>query len=158
MAVALCAIDGWVVAKMFGAPIAVLCRAKVRTLQLSLQNGFNGPPNSGYPMALTTEQKTLIEQRVANDGKSMLVAYLLAIFFGGLGLHRFYLGHNASAALMLVLFILGCLTTFFIIGLFMLAVVGIWVIIDLFLIPAEIVAARNRLRKRLTEDMEMGQR
>ena len=43
-------------------------------------------------MALTTQQHMLIEQRITNDAKSPVVAYLLLIFLGFFGAHRFYLG------------------------------------------------------------------
>ncbi|MCA0977357.1 TM2 domain-containing protein [Qipengyuania flava] len=62
--------------------------------------------------------------------KSTGVAYLLAIFLGGLGAHRFYLGYPGTAAVQLVLWVLGWPTA----GLFWIPL-GIWILIDLFLIP-----------------------
>ncbi|ROT94762.1 TM2 domain-containing protein [Altererythrobacter sp. FM1] len=62
--------------------------------------------------------------------KSAGVAYLLCIVFGGLGAHRFYLGATGTAVAQLVLWFLGWVTVF-------LAWIplGIWVLVDLFLIP-----------------------
>ena len=40
-------------------------------------------------------------------GKSKVVAGVLAILFGVLGVHKFYLGYSGQGALLLVLFILG---------------------------------------------------
>lgn len=37
------------------------------------------------------------------------VASLLVLFLGMMGIHRFYLGRNASGAVMLVVFVLGVL-------------------------------------------------
>ncbi len=48
-------------------------------------------------MNLTTQQQMLVEQRVTNDAKSPVVAYLLLIFLGGFGAHRFYLGQTGTA-------------------------------------------------------------
>ncbi|MEY4951848.1 MAG: hypothetical protein RL299_272 [Pseudomonadota bacterium] len=62
--------------------------------------------------------------------KSQGVAYLLCIFFGGLGAHRFYLGSTGAGAGQLILWFLGWVT-FFIAWI----PLGIWVLIDLFLIP-----------------------
>ena len=62
--------------------------------------------------------------------KSVGVAYLLFIFFGGLGAHRFYLGQTGSAVVQLILGVLG-LVTFFITWI----PLSIWLIVDLFLIP-----------------------
>jgi TM2 domain-containing membrane protein YozV/ribosomal protein L40E len=42
--------------------------------------------------------------------KSKLVAGLLGIFVGGLGIHRFYLGYNTIAAIQLALALLGFVT------------------------------------------------
>ena len=41
---------------------------------------------------LNDSQKLYVEQRVMNESKSAGVAYSLALFFTGLGIHRFYLG------------------------------------------------------------------
>ena len=41
--------------------------------------------------------------------KKKWVASLLALFLGMMGIHRFYLGRNASGAVMLVVFALGVL-------------------------------------------------
>jgi TM2 domain-containing membrane protein YozV len=52
---------------------------------------------------LTTEQQILIEQRISNDKPSMGTAYLLGIFLGVFGAHRFYLGKTGSAIAMVIL-------------------------------------------------------
>ena len=58
--------------------------------------------------------------------KNKVVAGVLAILFGALGAHKFYLGYSGQGALMLVLFILGIALIFvFGIGLFVLLVIGI---------------------------------
>ena len=92
---------------------------------------------------LTAQQQMLIEQRLANSGPSTAVAYLLLIFLGILGAHRFYLGRTGSgiAQLLLTLTILGAIVT------------GIWVFIDLFLIPGMIRQRQDAERQRLTVEM-----
>jgi TM2 domain-containing membrane protein YozV len=95
----------------------------------------------------------LVEQRLANDGKSMLVAYLLLIFLGGFGAHRFYLGRTGSALAMLALLILGFLTIALVVGAFLLGALGIWVIVDLFLVPGMVESSRKDLRNRLMQDI-----
>lgn len=91
-------------------------------------------------MALDVQHQMLIEQRVANDSKNMVVAYLLLIFVGILGAHRFYLGRVTSGVIMLIL----TLTFFGII------VSGLWAFIDLFLVPGMVNEDREKLRQRLT--------
>lgn len=62
--------------------------------------------------------------------KSAGVAYLLCLFLGGFGAHRFYLGRTASAVGQLLLGVFGWITLFL-----TWIPLGIWLLIDLFLIP-----------------------
>ncbi len=89
----------------------------------------------------------LLETRV----KSVVVAYILAIwFFGPFGSHRFYLNRPRSAVAMfliflpsVVLFVRGLESdTGSLVGEVGMAIVYLWVIVDLFLIPG-IVRRRN---------------
>ncbi len=61
--------------------------------------------------------------------KSKVAAALLAFFLGGLGIHRFYLGHNGIGIAMLVMFFAGFATC----GLTWFAA-GIWALVDFVLI------------------------
>lgn len=82
--------------------------------------------------------------------KSAGVAYLLWFFTGGVGGHRFYLGRTGSAVGQLLLTVFGWL---FLMaagaGLLLLLPVGIWLLIDLFLIPGMIQEHNAGLMKRL---------
>ncbi|MBP2236146.1 TM2 domain-containing membrane protein YozV [Sinorhizobium kostiense] len=60
-------------------------------------------------MDLSTAEQILIEQRVTNEAKSIGVAYLLWLFFGGLGAHRFYIGRIGSGLAILALMVVGVL-------------------------------------------------
>lgn len=100
-------------------------------------------------MALDTQQQMLIEQRVSNDAKSPLLAYLLLLFVGGFGIHRFYLGRSGSGIAMLLLLIVGAFTLPIGIGILLLGALGIWMIVDLFLIPGMVSQQRNSLRQNL---------
>lgn len=106
-------------------------------------------------MGLTTEQQMLVEQRLINEKKSPVVAYLLWFFLGGLGAHRFYLGKTGSAIGMLALFILGWLTLFLYIGILFLIVLGIWALIDAFLIPGMVERDAADKRRRISTDLSM---
>lgn len=107
-------------------------------------------------MALSTEQQILIEQRITNDGKSAVLAYILWFFVGGLGGHRFYLGKTGSGAAMAALFVVGLLTTVILVGFVLLFAVGIWAIVDAFLIPGMITEQKNELRRQLTQSFMVG--
>ena len=69
--------------------------------------------------------------------KSAGVSYLLCIFLGGFGAHRFYLGTTGAAIGQLALGLLGWVTLFI-----TWIPLGIWLIVDLFLIP-NIVRQKN---------------
>ena len=68
--------------------------------------------------------------------KSVGASYVLCLLLGGLGAHRFYLGYPASAAVQLVLGILG-----FVVFLTW-PPLWLWLLVDLFLIPG-MVRQRN---------------
>lgn len=73
------------------------------------------------------------------------IAYVLAIFLGTLGIHRFYLGRVGSAIAMLALTLLsGPLMIALGLGLVTLLAVGIWWVIDLFLIPGMVREENER--------------
>jgi TM2 domain-containing membrane protein YozV len=61
--------------------------------------------------------------------KSKTVAALLAFFLGGLGVHRFYLGHTLTGIVMLAVTVVG--TAFCCIGF---AVTAVWAMVDFVLI------------------------
>ncbi len=67
--------------------------------------------------------------------KSTGIGYLLWFFFGGIGAHRFYLGSTNSAIGMVALLVASIVLSFFFIGFVGFIVLGIWVIVDAFLIP-----------------------
>jgi TM2 domain-containing membrane protein YozV len=85
-------------------------------------------------MALSTQQQILVESRLANEGKSMVLAYVFWFFLGFFSAHRFYL-KSSVAILQLIL-------NFLVVGL-------IWTFIDLFLIPGMVNKARDEARTRI---------
>lgn len=82
--------------------------------------------------------------------KSVGVAYLLWFFLGSAGGHRFYTGKTGSAVAMLALTVLGIGLSVIGVGLVLLAAVGIWAIVDAFLIPGWIRTANMRLATSLS--------
>ena len=83
--------------------------------------------------------------------KSNIVAYLLLIFLGGLGLHRFYAGATVSGLLMLGLFIVSWLLAFVAVGFVGFIILGIWWFIDLFLLHGIIAKSNSKLAESLTD-------
>ena len=70
-----------------------------------------------------------------SEKKSTGICYLLWFFLGGFGAHRFYLGRTGSAIAMLIISIISWILLFAGIGLLGLIAIGVWLIVDAFLIP-----------------------
>jgi len=81
--------------------------------------------------------------------KSIVVAYLLWLIFGGAGGHRFYAGKIGSAIAQLLLLIFGVILTFVLVGYVILSGLYIWVLIDAFLIPGWIRKQNSLLAMQL---------
>lgn len=110
------------------------------------------PPAGGIG-SQAASQPELSDARLAMmydaNKKSALIAYLLWFFLGGFGAHRFYLGSIGSAVAILLLWLLGWATVWFVVGWFVLVAVAIWLIVDAFLIPGMIARRNNDLIERL---------
>ncbi|KRA42224.1 TM2 domain-containing protein [Devosia sp. Root635] len=77
--------------------------------------------------------------------KSGVVAYLLWFFLGGFGAHRFYLGSTGPAIAQLVITLLSIVLSIVFVGIFGFIIVGIWVLVDAFLIPGMLQDYNSRL-------------
>jgi TM2 domain-containing membrane protein YozV len=81
--------------------------------------------------------------------KSTLIAYLLWWFLGYFGAHRFYLGRTGSAIAMLLLTLISFAGLIIFIGIFGLLAVGVWWLVDAFLIPGIVREHNMRLASML---------
>ncbi|MBV9923540.1 MAG: TM2 domain-containing protein [Acidobacteria bacterium] len=73
------------------------------------------PPSSGYP-SYTPQQNLSYQPGAGGDWKAQgaekkMVAGILGILLGGLGVHKFYLGYNTEGIIMLAVCIVGGLLT-----------------------------------------------
>ena len=71
-----------------------------------------------------------VEVVYASSSKNRIVAAILAFFFGGLGVHKFYLGKSGAGLVMLLLTVLGIFLSFIFIGVPLLFIVGIIAFIE----------------------------
>ncbi len=83
--------------------------------------------------------------------KSLVVAYLLWIFVGWLGLHRIYLGRVLSGIAQLLLWLCCALLTVLTLGVghVLFLVPAIWLLIDALLIPGIVRGYNNDLIDRI---------
>lgn len=84
--------------------------------------------------------------------KSAGVAYLLWLFIGMTGAHRFYLGRTGTAATQLALFVLGLLTLVAGVGFVFLGIEAVWVVFDAFLIGSIVREHNMRIADGLSKD------
>ncbi|QSZ28046.1 TM2 domain-containing protein [Aceticella autotrophica] len=97
---------------------------------------------------LTEKQLSILSSEMEKYKKSTTVAYLLWLFLGGLGAHKFYLGKIGMGFLYLSMFIIGWLTVGIYIGIVILIILGIFLIYDLFTIPSQIKSIYEYEEKR----------
>ena len=81
--------------------------------------------------------------------KSTGIAYLLWFFLGWVGVHRFYLGQTGSGVAMAIISVISWITVFVGIGLIGWLVIGIWWLVDAFLIPGIATRVNQELATRL---------
>jgi TM2 domain-containing membrane protein YozV len=82
--------------------------------------------------------------------KSMAVSYILWLFLGALGGHRFYNGRTGTAVTQLMMWVFGLLLVSALgIGLLLLVPLGIWLLVDAFLIPGWVNRHNNALAHEL---------
>ncbi len=94
------------------------------------------------PHAIPQQQRQIV---VLAHPKSMGVAYALWLFLGQLGLHRFYLDRAGSGIAQLLLGLVGWATVWIVIGFIPLAILWIWLLVDLFLTASMVREANQRI-------------
>jgi TM2 domain-containing membrane protein YozV len=67
---------------------------------------------------------------LSGEQKSPIVAGLLALFLGGLGIHKFYLGYNQEGVILLVATIISWILTVVVIGVLGLMAVGVICLVE----------------------------
>lgn len=81
-----------------------------------------------------------VDTYIKNNQKSGWVAYLLLIFLGFFGAHRMYMGKMVTGIIQLILTLLFSWWTLSLIP-------GLWLIIDIFLIPIMLRQNKNKLHR-----------
>lgn len=81
----------------------------------------------------------------------MILAYVFWFLGGALGIHRFILGKVGSGLTMLILFIVGVLGSFVLVGVPILIAVGIWWLLDAYFIY-KIIEDKRLYSKMVIED------
>lgn len=102
---------------------------------------------------LTNEETLVLDAKLRRVEKSLAVEYLLVLFVGIFGLHRFYLNKNETGLAMLLLTVVGFLTQIIGIGFLLLGIVYVWNFIDIFLAYGYVTKYNNDLERQIREDI-----
>lgn len=128
-------------------------------------------PEQQAEQQLDVSRQHALDAAYEHNKRSMAAAYVLAVFFGMLGLHRLYLGRKLSGCLMLGIWLAGFLLLVVVAVLFhdlaegfigdmiasmMMLFVWAWVVVDLFLIPMMLHKSNAALAARLREEIQSG--
>ena len=97
-----------------------------------------------YPQSYPPTEAGILVRYDANK-RSAGIAYLLWFLLGTLGGHRFYLKRQGSAAILLIITVVSVLLSYVVIGVFGFFFVGLWLLLDLFLIPGMTRDYNNKL-------------
>ena len=89
----------------------------------------------------------LIEQRIANDGPKLVLAYLLWFLLGGFGAHRYYLSHWRTGLAQSGLALAQMVMVGTDVGVLLALLWAGWIVVDAFLIPSMARAKRDEMRK-----------
>ncbi|RAP76971.1 TM2 domain-containing protein [Paenibacillus montanisoli] len=99
--------------------------------------------NIAQKSQLDARELLILDQEVRNQGKNMLVAYILWFFLGSFGAHRFYMKKTGTAVtqLILTITIIGCIVT------------AVWVLIDAFLLHGMVKEENQRVEGRILDEL-----
>ena len=103
---------------------------------------------------LTDKQVSIFNGEIERNKKSTATAYLLLIFLGAIGAHKFYLKKPVWGVLYLIFCIIGWLTIAIGIGAFILTILGIALLVDIFKIPNQIKKHEDEIIKELLDRFE----
>lgn len=92
---------------------------------------------------LTTQELQVLSSEMENRKKSTGTAWLLLLFLGGFGAHRFYLGHTGIGIAMVITWVLSWFL--------LLIPIGIWVLVELFLLSGLIREENQRAEKEIID-------
>jgi len=88
---------------------------------------------------LSQRQLQLLQSEMMTRQKNSGTAWLLLIFGGGVGAHRFYLGRTGSAIAMLLTF----------------GLLGLWTLIDYFLLSGMIRETNDQVESSIIEELNL---
>lgn len=120
-------------------------------LQMKQQTQQEEQSNQQQMESLNLQERSYVNQEVADNAPSVGIAYLLWFFLWWLGIHHFYMHQTVAGVLMVI-------NTFLLIWIFGLGAIinFVWALVDLFCIPMYVRHYKAKLKHRaITEVMMM---
>tara|TARA_Y100000588_G_scaffold58958_1_gene57619 strand:+ start:40918 stop:41316 length:399 start_codon:yes stop_codon:yes gene_type:complete len=99
-------------------------------------------------------EKSRLQSDIIYEEKNLVLAYVLWFFFGMIGGHRFYLGKIKSGVTMLLLTVVGWVTSVILVGFLFLFVTGIWWLIDIYYTNKYVVEHNNAMKSKKLEILD----
>ena len=93
---------------------------------------------------------------IVQTGRSVVLAYVLLVLLGWLGVHRMYLGKWITGITLAVLFGVGTATAAILIGWIPLIIWGLVMVWDLVTLPLQVAAFNARQRNRAVRQYQHG--
>lgn len=106
-----------------------------------------------YLEELSEKQLAILYGESNAKTPSTAIGYILFIFLGGLGVHRFYLGYPGTGWFILLSTIIGFLTVGLGLGIVLLFINGIILFIDMFTIPSLVRTKREDIKREIAKEM-----
>ena len=94
---------------------------------------------------LTSKELQLLSAELEKEKKSTTVSWLLLLFLGGFGAHRFYLGHIGLGIAMIIVWLISIPLAF--------VPIAIWLIVDIVLLTSAIKEENNKIEKGIIQDI-----
>ena len=94
---------------------------------------------AGQKGDLTSQELSILQMELEKRGKNKMVMYLLWVFTGGIGGHRFYLGDTGYAVAMLFINWATC---------------GIWSLVDVFLIGKRLETLNANVEQQIINEIK----
>tara|TARA_B100000073_G_scaffold346659_1_gene358649 strand:+ start:4245 stop:4643 length:399 start_codon:yes stop_codon:yes gene_type:complete len=99
-------------------------------------------------------EKSRLQSDIIYEEKNLVLAYVLWFFLGMVGAHRFYLGKIKTGVAMLLLTVVGWITSVILVGFLFLFAAGIWWLIDVYYTNKYVVEHNHIMKAKKLEILD----
>ena len=99
-------------------------------------------------------EKSRLQSDIIYEEKNLVLAYVLWFFLGMVGAHRFFLGKIKTGVAMLLLTVVGWITSVILVGFLFLFAAGIWWLIDVYYTNKYVVEHNHIMKAKKLEILD----